>query len=187
MKYESKIYIFPSKNQTVFENELPNSNKNQDENVYSDILVSTKAFLLTKYFIFALFLLIVVIKTSKRKIKRVFNNNIINKKKLNSNLKSTFVITNNSQNVFNDNNNNSNKYDNSNEIIPNKLYWKNEEMDIKSIQNEILYYSKINNISFDVNEDFYERKNPKISLIITLYNQIINIFIKYIFLSKTNL
>ena len=45
-------------------------------------------------------------------------------------------------------------------------------MDIKSIQNEILYYSKINNISFGHNEDFYERKNPKISLVITLYNQI---------------
>ena len=173
MKYESKIYIFPSKNQTVFENELPNSNKNQEENIYSDILVNKKGFLLFKYFIFALFLLIIIIKTSKRKIKRVFKNNIINKKKLNSNLNSNFVIINNSQSVFNDNNNNSNKYDNSNTIIPNKLYWKNEEMDIKSIQNEILYYSKINNISFDAKEeDFYERKNPKISLVITLYNQI---------------
>ena len=177
MKYESKIYIFPSKNQTVFENELTNANKNQDENIYSDILVNKKPFLIFKYFIFALFLLIIIIKASKSKIKRVFKNNIINKKilnkmkKLNSNLNNNF-ITNNSQSVFNNNNNNSNKYDSSKAIVPNKLYWKNEEMDIKSIQNEILYYSKINNISFDVNEDFYERKNPKISLIITLYNQI---------------
>ena len=140
-------------------------------------MVSKKPFHLFKYFIFALFLLIIIIKASKSKIKRVFKNNIINKKilnkmkKLNSNLNNNF-ITNNSQSVFNNNNNNSNKYDSSKAIVPNKLYWKNEEMDIKSIQNEILYYSKINNISFDVNEDFYERKNPKISLIITLYNQI---------------
>jgi glycosyltransferase involved in cell wall biosynthesis len=169
MKYESKIYIFQSKNQTVFENELPNSNKNQDENIYSDILVNKKTSPLYKYIIFALFLLIIIIKTSKNKIKRVFNNNIVNKKKLNKKEKLNInFITNNSESVFNDNNNNSKA------IIPNKLYWKNEEMNIKSIQNEILYYSKINNISFDAKEeeDFYERKSPKISLVITLYNQI---------------
>ena len=47
-------------------------------------------------------------------------------------------------------------------------------MDIKSIQNEILYYSKSNNISFEAKEeeDFYERKYPKISLVITLCIQI---------------
>ena len=86
--------------------------------------------------------------------------------RLNSNLSINF-ITNNSQSVFNDNNK-------SNAIIPNKLYWKNEEMDIKSIQNEILYYSKRNNISFEAKEeeDFYERKYPKISLVITLCIQI---------------
>ena len=159
MKYESKLYIFQSKNQTVFGNEISNSNINKNENIYSDILVKKKAFLLIKYFIFSLFLLIIIIKANKKEVKRVFNNNIINK-------------DNNSQSVFNDNNFNSNKYDNKNVIIQNKLYWKNEEMDIKSIQNEILYYSKNNNISFAHNEDFYERKNPKISLVITLYNQI---------------
>ena len=135
-------------------------------------MVSKKPFHLFKYFIFALFLLIIIIKASNNKIKRAFNNNIINKKKLNknerlnSNLSINF-ITNNSQSVFNDNNK-------SNAIIPNKLYWKNEEMDIKSIQNEILYYSKRNNISFEAKEeeDFYERKYPKISLVITLCIQI---------------
>ena len=169
MKYESKIYIFQSKNQTVFENELPNSNKNQDENIYSDILVNKKTSPLYKYIIFALFLLIIIIKTSKNKIKRVFNNNIVNKKKLNKKEKLNInFVTNNSESVFNDNNNNSKA------IIPNKLFWKNEEMDIKSIQNEILYYSKSNNISFEAKEeeDFYERKYPKISLVITLCIQI---------------
>ena len=159
MKYESKIYVFESKNQTVFENELSNSVQNKNENIYSDILANKKGFLLIKYIIFALFLLIIIIKSSKNKIKRAFNNNFIN-------------VSNNYQSLHNDDNKNSNKYDNKNGIIQNKIYWKNEEMDIKGIQNEILYYSKINNISFIHNEDFYERKNPKISLVITLYNQI---------------
>ena len=159
MKYESKIYVFESKNQTVFENEISNSAQNKNENIYNDIFVNKKAFLLFKYIIFALFLLIIIIKASKNKIRRAFNNNYIN-------------VPNNSQSLINDNNNNSNIYEYTNKIIQNKIYWKNEEMDIKGIQNEILYYSKINNISFIHNEDFYERKNPKISLVITLYNQI---------------
>ena len=159
MKYESKIYVFESKNQTVFENELSNSVQNKNENIYSDILANKKGFLLIKYIIFALFLLIIIIKSSKNKINRAFNNNFIN-------------VSNKSQPSLLNHNNNSNKYDNKKVIIQNKIYWKNEEMDIKSIQNEILYYSQINNISFEHNEDFYERKNPKISLVITLYNQI---------------
>ena len=56
---------------------------------------------------------------------------------------------------------------------------KKETIDLNKIRKEILNYKNYNfNISFNKNE-FYIRKNPKISLVITLYNQ--NNFINKIY------
>lgn len=58
------------------------------------------------------------------------------------------------------------------------IYSKNEDFNLietlifKKIQEEIKKYQNNEfNISFDKIEDFYERTNPKISIIITIYNQ----------------
>jgi glycosyltransferase involved in cell wall biosynthesis len=53
-----------------------------------------------------------------------------------------------------------------------ELFWRNESINYKKIQEEILNY-KYNHfkISFENKEYFYERENPKISVIITIYNQ----------------
>ena len=53
----------------------------------------------------------------------------------------------------------------------NKIYWKNQtdiglESSIQEIKN-----SQSLKIEFDNIKDFYQRKNPKISIIITIYNQ----------------
>jgi glycosyltransferase involved in cell wall biosynthesis len=56
--------------------------------------------------------------------------------------------------------------------IINELFSRNETINIKNIQEEILMYkNNIINVSFDNKKDFYERDNPKITLIITIYNQ----------------
>ena len=61
-----------------------------------------------------------------------------------------------------------------------ELFWRNESINFKKIQEEIIKYKrKFVKISFINKEDFYERKNPKISIIITIYNQ--KEFIKLIY------
>ena len=60
------------------------------------------------------------------------------------------------------------------------IFWGNESINFKKIQEEIIKYKRnIFKISFINKEDFYERKNPKISIIITIYNQ--KEFIKLIY------
>ena len=54
-------------------------------------------------------------------------------------------------------------------IIINNKYNENF-INIKSIQQEIKYYNKFN-ISLEKNKKFFKITNPKISLIITVYNQ----------------
>ena len=62
-----------------------------------------------------------------------------------------------------------------------KIYYKNERtLNINKIQKEIKNYKKLK-ISFTKRKDFQNRKKPKISLIITIYNQ--EYFIKYIYAS----
>ena len=52
-----------------------------------------------------------------------------------------------------------------------KLYWNNEILlNYLNIKKEIMNYYKYN-ISFDNKNDFYKRENPKVSIIITVYNQ----------------
>ena len=68
-----------------------------------------------------------------------------------------------------------------NNLIDGKLYWNNQtSLNIKKIKDEIKQYYKFQ-ISFDNNIFFKKRKNPKISLVITLCNQFI--YIKRIYSS----
>jgi glycosyltransferase involved in cell wall biosynthesis len=57
-------------------------------------------------------------------------------------------------------------------VIKDELFWRNESINYNKLQEEILKY-KCNHfkISFENKKDFYERENPKISIIITIYNQ----------------
>jgi glycosyltransferase involved in cell wall biosynthesis len=53
----------------------------------------------------------------------------------------------------------------------NKIFWKNQtDLEIEKNKAEVLN-SKSKKISFENNNDFYKRKKPKISIIITVYNQ----------------
>jgi len=62
-----------------------------------------------------------------------------------------------------------------------KIYYKNEKkLNLDEIQNQIKNYKKLK-ILFDNRGDFVKRKTPKISLIITIYNQ--EYFIKYAYSS----
>ena len=64
--------------------------------------------------------------------------------------------------------------------IINELFWRNESINILKIKEEILRYKcHCFKISFKKNEDFYKRNSPKISVIITIYNQ--KEFIKMIY------
>ena len=62
-----------------------------------------------------------------------------------------------------------------------KIYYKDEKnLNLGEIQNQIKNYKK-SKIFFDNREDFEKRRTPKISLIITIYNQ--EHFIKYAYSS----
>ena len=66
--------------------------------------------------------------------------------------------------------------------VKNELFWRNESESVNliKIQEEILKYKcHYFKISFDKKEDFYKRNNPKISVVITIYNQ--KEFIKMIY------
>ena len=113
------------------------------------------------------------------KINRVNNEYIITENSLNNNIntkKTKFNISNYSietYNISNDLNLNYSK-------IKNELFWRNESVNLIKIEEEILKYKyHCFKISFEKKEDFYQRKNPKISVIITIYNQ--KDFIKIIY------
>ena len=54
----------------------------------------------------------------------------------------------------------------------NGLFWTNEILNINKIQEEILKYkNNISNLSFENKKEYYKRDYPKITLIITIYNQ----------------
>ena len=196
MEYESKIYIFQSKEPNIFENELSNF-KNKNENIpYNNII--NKFLLFIKFIIFASFLItltylynkinIKIDKNNKNNLNKIFNNCDTNKELTNiteenmninnNNFPNTSIIINNN-NLFNITNNGAEFIDNNN-IIKNysqismhtqkKIYWKDETMNIELIHNEIKNYSQ--NISVYNKEYIYERNNPKITIIITLFNQI---------------
>ena len=53
-----------------------------------------------------------------------------------------------------------------------ELFWRNESTNYNKIQEEIIKFrSNHFTITFENKEEFYERENPKISVIITIYNQ----------------
>ena len=55
---------------------------------------------------------------------------------------------------------------------PEPLYWRNEKnIHIKKVKREINSYTKEIKLSFDNKEDFIKRENPKISLVIPVYNK----------------
>ena len=79
-----------------------------------------------------------------------------------------FVIDNIKNNKTNEKERTINTYAN----INNELFLTNETLNIKNIQEEIKKYkNKIYNVSFNNKEDLYNRKNPKVTIIITVYNQ----------------
>ena len=97
-------------------------------------------------------------------------NNNINTKKTKFNISNYSIET---YNISNDLNLNYSK-------IKNELFWRNESVNLIKIEEEILKYKyHCFKISFEKKEDFYQRKNPKISVIITIYNQ--KDFIKIIY------
>jgi hypothetical protein len=64
--------------------------------------------------------------------------------------------------------------------IKEELLWRNESINFNKLKEEIIKYKRNSfKVSFINKEDFYERKNPKISIIITIYNQ--REFIKIIY------
>ena len=68
-----------------------------------------------------------------------------------------------------------------------KLFWNNQkELDIEKLREEIKN-RKNSRISFENKAEFYKRSNPKISLIITIYNQGYYIKTLYAFIQKQEL
>jgi cellulose synthase/poly-beta-1,6-N-acetylglucosamine synthase-like glycosyltransferase len=56
-------------------------------------------------------------------------------------------------------------------IFNKKLYWKNQtSLEIEKVRDEIKNYDKFQ-ISFENETDFLKREHPKVSIVITLYNQ----------------
>ena len=65
-----------------------------------------------------------------------------------------------------------------------KIYYKNEKkLNLNKIKKQIKNYKQLK-INFDNNDDFIKRDKPKISLIMTIYNQ--ENFVKYIYSSIQN-
>ena len=55
---------------------------------------------------------------------------------------------------------------------PEPLYWRNEKnIHIKKVKREINSYTKAIKLSYDNKEDFIKRENPKVSLVIPVYNK----------------
>ena len=62
-----------------------------------------------------------------------------------------------------------------------KIYYKNEKsLNLNELKMKVKNYEKLK-INFDIKEDFIKREKPKISLIMTVYNQ--EYFVKYIYSS----
>ena len=104
----------------------------------------------------------------------IYQNNIINNH-INFNFQKNMNLTNNEFVIDNIKNNKTNEKErtiNTYANINNELFLTNETLNIKNIQEEIKKYkNKIYNVSFNNKEDLYNRKNPKVTIIITVYNQ----------------
>ena len=105
----------------------------------------------------------------------MYQNNIINNH-INFNLEKNMNFTNNEfiniDNIKINITNEQEKEISVYKIISNELFLENETLNIKNIQEEIKNFkNKIYNTSFSNKEDLYNRINPKISIIITVYNQ----------------
>ena len=69
----------------------------------------------------------------------------------------------------------------------NKIYWKNNtNLEIEKLREEV-QKSKSINISLENNTHFYKRANPKISIIITVYNQGYYLKTSYAYIQKQDL
>ena len=120
--------------------------KSYIKNKYKEINLSEVISGMIK-FSFFLFLIIIILikKTKKQALSVTFDNKIIN------------------NSIY--------KEDNNVSFINGQLIWMNEtSLNEDKIKEEIKEYNQIN-ISFDNPNDFIKRKNPLISLVITLYNQ----------------
>jgi len=104
----------------------------------------------------------------------MYQNNNINKIIFNFNLGKNMNFTNNEFNIDNIKINIINEQEkeiSAYKYSNNELFLENETLNIKNIQEEIKKYkNKIYNIYFSNKEDLYNRINPKISIIITVYN-----------------
>ena len=79
------------------------------------------------------------------------------------------------------------KYNSSCFSTQDNLYWKNQtDLEIEKVRKEI-NERKTLNLSFENKNFFYKRKKPKISLIITVYNQRIFIKTVYAYIQKQEL
>ena len=54
--------------------------------------------------------------------------------------------------------------------MPERLFWKNQLINLEKIRKEIINYYNAN-YSLNIDKIIYKKQNPKISLIITLFNQ----------------
>ena len=104
----------------------------------------------------------------------IYQNNIINNH-INFNFQKNMNLTKNEFIIDKIENNKTNEKErtiNTYKTINNELFLINETLNIKNIQEEIKKYkNRIYNVSFNNKEDLYNRKNPKVTIIITVYNQ----------------
>ena len=114
------------------------------------------------------------------------NYNLINNFNINRTINKNNIILRNNKYIFNENSLNNNININetksnfskylikiyNNSKVENELFWRNESINLIKIMEDVLKYKcHYFKISFEEKEDFYKRNNPKISVIITIYNQ----------------
>lgn len=129
-----------------------------------DIYIVISALL--KFAIFLLIIKIITIEKSKNQFISLLANNTTKFSNINSTINNNSAINDGSTSKINVNN----KYNNV-IFINDLLLWKNQtSLEEDRIKAEIKEYSEFN-LSFNNPDDFIQRENPLISLIITLYNQ----------------
>lgn len=99
------------------------------------------------------------------------------------------IISNENSNILDIKNNKKSNFNPNIKCVPtdNKIYW-NNETDLESEKNiDEIINSKSLKISFDNKTHFYKRKNPKISIIITVFNQGVYIKEAYAHIQKQEL
>ena len=150
---EEKISIDKSKN--VF-----NRKTNNRAKIFIVLIVVSLIILLMKNIIF-----VKLSKIHSMKLKPISINTSISIRLNNTHpiLNPTYPINNNASSLY--------TYNNSVNLVNNKLIWNNQlSLEENKIKKEIKEY-KYTNITFTNPNDFIKRENPLITLVITLYNQ----------------